>query len=121
MAGGRACTSPGCDYVTPTQIPDDVDNATMLQWLPLLLQELHIHTTAAHPVVAAPQAATASPSTQKVKLESPKLSAGSDQETWELFLRSWGVYKTGMSIGVAQSSVHLFNCLDQAVKEMYGR
>ena len=101
MAGGKACSAPGCGYVTPIRIPDDVDNATMLQWLPLQLQQLQRHITAAHPVVAAPQAAPVHQPTQKVKLESPKLSAGSDQETWELFLRSWGVYKTGMSIGDA--------------------
>ena len=109
MAGVKACTSPGCGFVTDIQIPDDMGREEQLRWLPMQLQELQIHTTAVHPVAAAPQAAPVHQLTQKVRLESPKLSAGSDQETWELFLRSWGVYKTGMSIGDAQSSVHLFN------------
>merc|ERR1712215_656446 len=98
-------------------MPDDADNDTMLQWLPLQLRQLELHMAGVHPVVAAPPAAPVHHPSQKVKLESPKLSAGSDQETWELFLRSWDVYKTGMSIGVGLSSVHLFNCLDQDLRD----
>merc|ERR1711867_297190 len=77
---------------------------------------LQIHTQLAHPIAVTPQAAPGNQPTQKLKLEPPKLSAGSDQETWELFLRSWTMYKTGMNIGNTQSSVYLFNCLEQDLR-----
>ena len=102
---GIQCASPGCLYNTDTQVPPDSDVTNMIA----LLQ---IHTQIAHPVAAAPQAAPGHQPTQKLKLEPPRLSAGSDQETWELFLRSWTMYKTGMNIANTQSSVYLFNCLE---------
>ena len=43
--------------------------------------------------------------------------AGSGQELWELFLRSWELYKTGMNIPNTQATVYLFNCLDQDLRD----
>ena len=48
MAGGYPCSAADCDWVTRVQMPDDVDNANMYQLLQLQLQELQIHTQAAH-------------------------------------------------------------------------
>ena len=48
MAGGYPCSAADCDWVTRLQVPDDVDNADMYQLLQLQLQELQIHTQAAH-------------------------------------------------------------------------
>ena len=107
---GIPCASPGCLYNTDTQVPPDSD-------LPTKLALLQIHDKNAHTIAAAPQAAQGHQPTQRLKLEPPKLSAGSDQETWELFLRSWALYKAGMNIGDTQSSVYLFNCLEQDLRE----
>ena len=85
--------------------------------LPTKLTLLQIHRETVHPTPVTPQAAPTPHSTPRVKLDPPKLSAGSDQETWELFLRSWGLYKSGMNIQDAQSSVYLFNCLDHNLRD----
>ena len=111
MADGKACSIPGCGFVTTIQVPDDAERQEKLQWLQLQMQELQIHTTGAH------HAAPGHQPTQRLKLEPPKLSAGSDQETWELFLRCWALYKAGMNIGNTQSSVYLFHCLEQDLRE----
>ena len=107
---GIPCASPGCLYNTDDQVPSDSD-------MPTKLALLQIHDKNAHPIAAAPNAAHGHQPTQRLKLEPPKLSAGSDQETWELFLRSWALYKAGMNIGNTQSSVYLFNCLEQDLRE----
>merc|ERR1711867_115875 len=107
---GIPCAHQGCTYNTDTQVPPDSD-------IPSKVTLLQLHYMDAHPIAAVPQAAPVHHPTQKVKLEPPKLSAGSDQETWELFLRSWTLYKTGMNMGDTQSSVYLFNCLEQDLRD----
>ena len=107
---GIPCASPGCLYNTDYQVPPDSDMPTKLALL-----QIHAHQT--HPAAAAPQVAQGHQPIQRLKLEPPKLSAGSDQETWELFLRSWALYKAGMNIGNTQSSVYLFHCLEQDLRE----
>jgi hypothetical protein len=52
-------------------------------------------------------------SNHKAKLNPPKLSAGSSIETWEHFLRAFGMYRTAMSIQEDQAQIFLFNCLDE--------
>ena len=107
---GIPCSTQGCLYNTDNQVPPNSDMNTKLA----LLQ---IHDKNAHPVPVTPQAVHGPHSSQRVKLDPPKLSAGSDQETWELFLRNWAMYKSGMNISNAQSSVFLFNCLDHDLRD----
>ena len=107
---GIQCSALGCLYSTDDQVPPDSDMATKLA----LLQ---IHDKNAHPAPVSPQAAHGPNTSQRVKLDPPKLSEGSDQETWELFLRSWAMYKAGMNINNSQASVFLFNCLDQDLRD----
>ena len=78
---------------------------------------LQIHRQTVHPTPVATQTAPPLAPAPCVRLDPPKLSAGSDQETWKLFLRSWGLYKTGMRIQDDQSSVYLFNCLDRDLRD----
>ena len=111
---GIPCSAPECHFSTDSQVPPETDLTTKLT----LLQ---IQRETVHPTPVTPQAAPTPHSTPRVKLDPPKLSAGSDQETWELFLRSWGLYKSGMNIQNAQSSVYLFNCLDHDLRDDYLR
>ena len=107
---GIPCSATECQYSTDSQVPPETD-------LPTKLTLLQIHRETVHPTPVTPQAAPTHHSTPRVKLDPPKLSAGSDQETWGLFLRSWELYKSGMNIKDTQASVYLFNCLDQDLRE----
>ena len=48
MVDGIACFSPGCGFVTTTQVPDDVDKLEQLPWLQMQMQELYDHTQLHH-------------------------------------------------------------------------
>ena len=105
------CSVLKCQLFTNDQFPPETDLSTKLQ----LLQ---IHAATVHPAPVAPAQvqAPAAQSKQRVKLDLSKLSAGFDQETWELFLRSWAIYMTGLCFGDTQASVFLFNCLKTAIR-----
>ena len=103
---GLPCSVPLCIYNTDSQVPSEQPFADKLALL-------KIHADSAH-VAPRPAAAAAHP---KVKLDPPKLSTGSDQETWEHFLRNWAMFKTGMGITILQAPVYLFNCLDSDLKD----
>ena len=106
---GIPCSAPTCQYTTDSQVPPDTDMQTKLT----LLQ---IHRETVHPAPVTPLG-HGPQSAQRAKLDPPKLSAGCDQETWELFLRNWDMYKSGMNIGATQASVYLFNCLEQDLRD----
>ena len=74
-----------CTYTTDTQCPPE-------QPLTDKLALLQIHADSAH---ATPAPAPRPAPQPRVKLDPPQLSAGSDQETWEHFLRNRSMYKTG--------------------------
>ena len=103
---GIPCSAPACGYNTDSQVPPD----TGLQDKIALLQ---IHKDTVHATPAQHHGTPQVAATHRAKLDLPKLSAGSSQETWELFQRSWQLYKTGMGIPDTQATVYLFNCLDQ--------
>ena len=98
---------PSCTYNTDSQCDPGQAFADKLALL-------KIHADSTHST-SAPAPRTASNS--RAKLDAPKLSAGSDQETWEHFLRNWSMFKTGMGITTTQSPVFLFNCLDSDLKD----
>ena len=100
---GLPCSVPLGTYSTDSQCDPEQNFADKL----VLLK---IHADSAH-ATPAPAPAPRPASGSRVKLDPPKLSAGSDQETWEHFLRNWAMFKTGMGITVTQSPVFLFNCL----------
>ena len=107
---GIPCSAPACEYNTDSQVPSD----TGLQDKIALLQ---IHKDTVHATPVQPQGAPHAASTHWAKLDLPKLSAGSSQESWELFLRTWEIYKTGMNIPNTHATVYLFNCLDQDLSD----
>ena len=104
---GIPCSVPDCLFNTDNQVPPETD-------LAFKLQLLQMHNPAVHPAPVAPAQvpAPAIQSTHRVKLDPPKLSAGSDQETWELFLRSCAMYKSGMGISNTQR-IHKLGFLGQ--------
>ena len=104
---GLPCSVPLCTYNTDSQCDPEQAFADKLALL-----KIHADSTHATPAPAPRMA-----SNSRAKLDAPKLSAGSDQETWEHFLRNWSMFKTGMGITSAQSPVFLFNCLDNDLKE----
>ena len=103
---GLPCSVPLCQYNTDSQVPATQPFADKLALLKIHADSAHSHPQPA-PVAAHP----------RVKLDPPKLSAGSDQETWEHFLRNWKMFKTGMGITATQAPVYLFNCLDSDLKD----
>ena len=107
---GIPCSAPACGYNTDSQVPPD----TGLQDKIALLQ---IHKDTVHATPVQPHSTPHVAATHRAKLDLPKLSAGSSQESWELFLRSWELYKTGMNIPNTQATVYLFNCLDQDLRD----
>merc|ERR1711895_328282 len=109
MAGGYPCSAADCDWVTRLQMPDDVDNANMYQLLQLQLQELQIHTQAAHQQVGVPAARTPR---SKAKMDAPKIQLGVDQQAWDQFMIRWKMYKTTMGIDGGTASSYFFSCLD---------
>ena len=103
---GLKCSLSSCAYSTDDQVPATTELETKLKLL-------RIHADTVHqPRVQQDSSHTSS----KAKLDPPRLSAGSDQQTWDLFKRSWEIYKSGMSIPTAQQPVHLFNCLDEDLR-----
>ena len=104
---GLKCSLSTCPYSTDDQVPAESTIETKLTLL-------RIHADTVHSPSPVQQTTTTAGS--RAKLDPPKLSAGADQQTWELFQRSWQLYKSGMSITATQQSVHLFNCLDEDLR-----
>jgi len=103
---GLECSLSSCTYSTDSQVPATTGMETKLKLL-------RIHADTVH---KSPAQQTSLPTSSKAKLDPPRLSAGSDQQTWDLFKRSWEIYKSGMGIPTAQQPVHLFNCLDEDLR-----
>ena len=54
----------------------------------------------------------------RAKLDTPKLTAGASQETWDTFLRSWNQYKQAMKI-TTKATTFLFNTLDEDLRQVF--
>ena len=63
---------------------------------------MQLHVGTVHKTIT-----TQSQSPSRVKIDPPKLISGSDQETWEHFLRNFTMYKTAMKITDNDTSIHL--------------
>ena len=98
---GTRCTAPECTYVT-----EDGSPAEKIELMRLQIQ-------VAHP---SGQNMDSNSTQCKAKLDPPRLAAGSSQEIWDIFLKSWNQYKKAMKI-VQNSSFFLLSCLDDDVRQ----
>ena len=58
------------------------------------------------------------PSRRQVpKIERPKVSRGSSEETWISFTKRWSLFKTGTGLSNSEKVHHLFECCDQDLGE----
>lgn len=105
------CYVVGCPFVTP-----DVDPA-------IGAVILGHHLQGAHPIPRAPGGAAAAQQNQsgKWKVERPQISAGSDCERFENFLREWRNYKEMNDIPDDKANKHLTLCCDDDLKhDLFG-
>ena len=108
MAGGFPCSVADCEYVTRTEVPDDMDPTLKVRMLELQMMELQVHTSGVH---HEGRVAARSPGV-KAKMDAPKLQLGVDQQAWDQFMTRWKIYKTTMGIDSSAPS-WLFACLDR--------
>ena len=99
------CPITDCDYVT-----EDVEAALAAA---LLILHNNAHTS------APPAVATTNNKQRAPKIERPRLSAGSSQETWNAFITRWGMFTRGTMLSADERVQHLFQCcaeeLDDAI------
>ena len=63
--------------------------------------------------VSAPRNAEASTRQRAPKIERPRISAGSSEETWNSFTTRWAMFKRGTRLTDGESVQHLFQCCDE--------
>ena len=95
-----------CPFVTP----DICEAAAVVAY------QHHLNTSHAAPGA---QQAPLQPdqSHSKTKFDPPKLSAGSDQESWDYFLRYWDQYKATMAIVGDNVKLFFLQCMDRDLRE----
>ena len=103
---GIPCSYSACEFNTDMQVPPETS-------LENKLNLLKIHSDTVHQQQQQQVGPRSGVSNHKAKLNPPKLSAGSSIETWEHFLRAFGMYRTAMSIQEEQAQIFIFNCLDE--------
>ncbi|XP_048589654.1 uncharacterized protein LOC125573262 [Nematostella vectensis] len=89
------CSVPNCDFKT-----QDVSDA-------IAVALLNNHGLAHQ---ALPPAPTAPPPARGPKLDRPKVDIGISIEEWNIFMRRWGVFRSGSGITDAQAPFQLFQC-----------
>lgn len=97
------CPVAGCTYETP-----DVDAAVIAQLLNL--HKVAHPEPAAVPVVAPREAKQRAP-----KIEPPKISEGSSEETWNSWHTRWMMFKRGTILSEDEKVQQLFQCCDQSL------
>ena len=92
------CPIAECPYST-----EDVDAAVAAA---LLVIHNNVH-------VSAPRNAEAATRQRAPKIERPRISAGSSEETWNIFNTRWSMFKRSTGLAGAESVQHLFHCCDE--------
>ena len=92
------CPMAECPYRT-----DDVDAAVAAA---LLVIHNNVH-------LSAPRTSDASARQRAPKIERPRISAGSSEETWNTFSTRWTMFKQSTRLTGAESVQHLFHCCDE--------
>ena len=93
------CSFPGCTYET----------AEVSEAMALKLLDIHGHSHAAAPT--APVAAT--PKQRAPKIDRPKISCGSSEETWNTFSTRWTMFKRSNNLSPDEVVEQLFHCCDE--------
>ena len=94
----QPCSYPGCTYQTG-EIAD----------INLLIEVLKIHAVSHSANGQGGRAAR-----QKApKIERPKISSGSSEETWNSFLARWSMFKRGTTLTADETAQQLFQCCDE--------
>ena len=89
-----SCSVPGCNFETL-----DLSDAVVIA---LLSNHGYAHQLAPGPAPAAPSAG------RGPKLERPKIDVGVSNEEWNIFVRRWGVFRSGS--GMMDLPSQLFQC-----------
>ena len=93
------CSYPECTYETGEIADKDI-----------LLELLKIHG-ASH--IAVPTAPPPPATKQKApKIERPKISYGSSEETWNTIIAHWSMFKRGTQLTPDETMQQLFQCCD---------
>ena len=92
------CPMTDCPYAT-----EDVDVAIAAA---LLVIHNNVH-------IAAPPTAVCSSKQRAPKIERPKISSGSSEETWNSFAIRWSMFTSGTMLTDAEKVQHLFQCCDE--------
>ena len=110
------CKVPLCVYNTDEDVDSTESAANKIAMLNLHHIQVHPPHPATQPVLLA---TAAQPLQRKRKLDRPKLSAGSSQHDWNIFLRKWENYKTGMGIADTQVTPSFLDCLDSDLQNNF--
>ena len=92
-----------CPIATCTYSTEDVDAAVAAVLLTIHNNE-HI---------AAPRNSDAAVRQRAPKIDRPKISAGSSEETWNTFITRWAMFKRSTGMAGAETVQQLFHCCDE--------
>ena len=91
------CPINGCDYETT-----DVEAAVAAA----LLITHNVHTTGLQPTTN---------KQRPPKLDRPKITKGSSEETWNTFQTRWQMFRSGTQITAEEAVQHLFQCCEDSL------
>ena len=95
------CPIEGCAFQT-----DDVDTAVAAVLL-TIHNNVHLST---------PVSSNAGSHHRAPKLERPKISSGSSEETWNTFSTRWSMFKRSTGLSNTESLEQLFHCCDEDLR-----
>ena len=98
------CPIEGCEWKSQ-DLPDS--------FVGVLTEQLQMHNKSVHQT----EANTAQARPHVLKIDPPKLNVGASPEHWESFTRQWVMYKTGTNIPNNQTTIALFHCCNEALKQ----
>ena len=96
------CPIADCEYAT-----DDVEPAIAAALL-VIHNNVHVSTT---------PAATTNNQQRAPKIERPRISSGSSEETWNSFTTRWSMFIRGTTLTVDERVQHLFQCCDEELRD----
>ena len=92
------CPIADCEYAT-----DDVEPAIAAALL-VIHNNVYVSTT---------PAATTNNQQRAPKIERPRISSGSSEETWNSFTTHWSMFTRGTTLTADERVQHLFQCCDE--------